>query len=75
MNTFSRLRNELTVVNVKNGKVVLCNNRIVIPKSLQLKIVLLAHEGHQGIVKTKQLLREKVWFVGIDKQVEELCKS
>lgn len=30
----------------------------------------LAHEGHQGIVKTKSLLREKVWFPGIDRLVE-----
>ena len=27
------------------------------------------------MVKTKQLLREKVWFPGIDKQVEHLVKS
>ena len=32
----------------------------------------LAHEGHQGIVKTKQLLREKVWFPKIDQEVESL---
>lgn len=30
----------------------------------------LAHRGHQGIVKTKQLLREKVWFPGIDSLVD-----
>ena len=26
----------------------------------------LAHEGHQGITKTKALLREKVWFQRIN---------
>ena len=31
----------------------------------------LAHTGHQGIVKTKRLLREKVWFPGIDRMVKE----
>ena len=31
----------------------------------------LAHEGHQGIVRTKQLLREKVWWPGIDHDVQE----
>ena len=30
----------------------------------------LAHHGHQGMVKTKQLLREKVWFPGIDNLVK-----
>ena len=32
----------------------------------------IAHEGHQGIVKTKQLLREKIWFPQIDEEVKEL---
>ena len=32
----------------------------------------LAHEGHQGLVKTKQLIREKVWFPGIDKEVKQV---
>ena len=32
----------------------------------------IAHEGHQGLVKTKQLLREKTWFPGIDENVKKL---
>ena len=32
--------------------------------------VKLAHEGHRGLSKTKALLRSKVFFVGIDKMVE-----
>jgi len=35
----------------------------------------LAHGGHQGIVKTKQLIRDKVWFPGIDKLAEEKVKN
>jgi hypothetical protein len=31
--------------------------------------------GHQGIVKTKSLLREKVWFPGIDKTVATLVQD
>ena len=27
--------------------------------------------GHQGIVKTKTLIRSRVWYPGIDKQVED----
>ena len=34
----------------------------------------MAHQGHQGIVKTKALIRSKVWFVGIDKAVEDMVK-
>ena len=35
----------------------------------------LAHEGHQGIVKTKQLIREKVWFPKIVHEVQCLLSS
>ena len=33
----------------------------------------LAHEGHQGIVKTKYRLWSNVWWPGMDKEVEQLC--
>ncbi|CAB4027077.1 Retrovirus-related Pol poly from transposon, partial [Paramuricea clavata] len=33
-----------------------------------------AHKGHQGIVKTKQALRTKVWGPRIDKDAEEFIK-
>ena len=75
MNIFSRLREELTVRRLSNGSVLLRDNRLIIPKELQKKVIELAHQGHPGIVRTKSLLREKVWFPYIDKQVEELCKS
>ena len=39
---------------------------------MQVKAVALAHEGHLGIVKTKRILRSKLWFQGIDKMVEEV---
>ena len=35
----------------------------------------LAHEGHQGLVKTKALIRERVWFPGIDRLVEQTVES
>lgn len=48
---------------------------IVVPLSLQEKAVSLAHEEHQGIVKTKQLIHEKVWFPGIDRLVERRIET
>ena len=48
--------------------------RIVMPTILQDRAVNLAHEGHQGITKTKSLLRQKVWFPGIDKMTEAAIK-
>ena len=63
-----RLKDELAIT--KDG-LLLRGTKLVIPKKLQERVIELAHQGHQGIVKTKRLIREKVWFPGIDKQVEE----
>ena len=49
--------------------------RIIIPSKLRKQTLNLAHEGHQGIVKTKARLREKVWWPGIDRDAELLVKS
>ena len=75
VDTFSRMKNELTVVTVQHGEILLHDNRLVIPKDLQSRVIALAHQSHLGIVKTKQLLREKVYFPGIDKQVENVCQG
>ena len=48
------------------GQLVLRGSRIVIPKSLRPEVLRLAHEGHQGIVKTKERLRVKVWWPKMD---------
>ena len=65
------MREELMVI----GYVVLRGNRIVVPQGLRLHCVKLAHQGHQGIVKTKQRLRTKVWWPQLEKDVEKFCKS
>ena len=67
------MKDELTIN--ADFDLVLRNNRIVIPASLRERTVDIAHEGHQGVVKTKQLLREKVWFPGIDSIVERKIKQ
>ena len=61
---FKSIKDELTI---NSENVVLRGHRIVIPSALQQRAVDLAHDSHQGLVKTKALLREKVWFPGIDK--------
>nr|XP_034336132.1 uncharacterized protein K02A2.6-like [Crassostrea gigas] len=57
------------------GKVILRGTRIVIPTSLRERVLSAAHEGHQGITKTKQRLREKVWWPKIDSDAERVCKK
>ena len=42
---------------------------------MQKKAVDIAQESHQGIYKTKALLREKVWFSGIDELVKTTLES
>ena len=64
---FDPVFTELAVV----GGLVVRGARIVVPTALQERVVRLAHEGHQGITKTKEYLRARVWFPGLDRIVEE----
>ncbi|KAK7102592.1 hypothetical protein V1264_020788 [Littorina saxatilis] len=57
------------------GNLVLRGSRIIVPKKLRPRILALAHEGHLGIVGTKQNLRTKVWWPGMEKAAEKYCKS
>ena len=50
--------------------IILKDNRIVLPKVYHGIAVKLAHQGHQGLVKSKSLLRSKSFFIGMDKMVE-----
>ena len=68
---FKAVRNELIVL----GKLVLRGTRLVIPMKLRKQVLDLAHKGHQGIVKTKQRLRTKVWWPSIDRQAEQRCRT
>ncbi len=52
---FSKIREELTVNT--DSSIILRGTRIVLPLSLRKQAMEIAHEGHQGLVKTKQLLR------------------
>ena len=78
LQSYCRVGNEITVT--QDG-LLMKGQKIVIPNKLQQQVVDLAHEGHQGLVKTKALIREKVWFPGIDNMVTRTideciaCKS
>ena len=72
LTSMKSVRDELTV---HSDNILLRNNRIVLPKSLWQRAVNIAHEGHQGVAKTKAFLRSKVWFPGMDGVVEEAVKN
>lgn len=55
--------------------IVLWGDKIVMPRSLWTKVVDLAHQGHQGVEKTKARIRTKVWFPGVDQMVEAKVKG
>ena len=50
---------------------ILGGSKLVVLQELRAQVINLAHEGHQGIVRTKQFLRATTWFPGMDKLVEE----
>lgn len=66
------VRHEITVT---PDNIVLKANCIVIPSSLQDQVIKLAHQGHQGVTKTKALLRSKTWFPMINQKTEEAVKK
>ncbi|XP_062556732.1 uncharacterized protein K02A2.6-like [Armigeres subalbatus] len=59
----------------RSGNLVLRESRLVIPMALRKRILQLAHESHPGIGTMKRRLRQKVWWPGIDKDVERMIKS
>ena len=71
LNPYKRFKDELCM---RNG-IVLRRSRIVMPRILWQATLSNAHEGHQGIVRTKQMVRENVWWQGIAQQVETMVKA
>ena len=69
--SFMKLWCELSVTD----GLLLRQDRLIIPKTLQVQIVKAAHKGHLGIVNTKRLLRSKVWFQNLDKEVEREIRN
>ena len=65
---FEKIADEISIT---PGGLILKGARIFVPSTLQDRVIELAHEGHQGIVRTKQLLRSKVWFPKMDSAVEK----
>ncbi|OCT85606.1 hypothetical protein XELAEV_18023777mg [Xenopus laevis] len=50
-------------------------HRAVILTAPRPAVLRMAHEGHLGVVRTKQLCREAVWWPGIDNQIETLIRN
>jgi len=68
---FSRVKDELSI----NEGVVLRGDKIIIPTSLQDRLLRLAHTSHMGIAKTKSRIRQNYWWPEMDKQIEEFVRD
>lgn len=68
---FYKLRNELAATD----DLILRGSRLVAPALLRHRLVMLAHEGHQGIVCTKQRLRDLYWWPWMDESVTRFISS
>lgn len=53
----------------------LLGERIAIPESYRARLISLAHENHPGIIRTKQLLRDRYWWPCLDKHVESTVRN
>ena len=74
---YKRVWQELSIIDNILHK----GNKIVLPfaakhpegMSLRTKALHIAHEGHPGITAMKQHLRARLWFPGMDEEVEEFA--
>ena len=49
--------------------------RVIVPPALREKVLEELHSGHSGMTRMKSLARCHVWWLCLDKEVEEVCKS
>ena len=64
---YAKISDEFSLIR----NIIVRGDRVVIPKSLINRVIRLSHEGHQGIVKTKQFLRSIAWFLGMNNIIEK----
>lgn len=51
------------------------NNAVVIPPALRAKVLRILHLAHPGIVRTKALARNKLWWPSMSQDIETFCKN
>ena len=52
-----------------------CGRGICMPALLREKALRLAHEAHQGIVRSTQRLHASLFWLGMDSDIEEFCRN
>ncbi|XP_062537888.1 uncharacterized protein K02A2.6-like [Armigeres subalbatus] len=62
---YQAFRKELGIIK----GVIVRDERIILPDRLRTKALDIAHRGHPGIVTMRRILREKVWWPSMDRDV------
>ncbi len=65
------VRHELAV----ESPLIFRGNRLIVPVALRECLIHLAHEGHQGLVRTKEHLRELYWWPRMDGLVHTILSE
>ena len=71
---FAPFKNRNDELTIQSG-CLLWGNRIVIPSSLQRRVLEELHVSHPGITRMKQLARGYLWFPNIDAEIENFVKT
>lgn len=50
-------------------------DRVIPPTALRKRIIDLGHEGHPGIVRTKQRVRSRYWWPNMDREIEHYVRA
>ncbi len=64
-------QNELSIIE----GCLLWGSRVIVPKPYQEAVLTQLHEGHQGIVRTKNLARMYVWWPGLTKDIDRRIRQ
>ena len=64
-------KEELNVIDDVIDGILYKGQRIVIPKRMRAESLQVLHQAHQGIVKSKQLARDLIYWPGIGSQIED----
>ncbi|UYV68351.1 K02A2.6-like [Cordylochernes scorpioides] len=68
---FYKCKDELSIFD----NLILKGSRILLPSKLIKRVLRIAHETHQGMTRTKQLLREKYFWINMDFDIENLIRN
>jgi transposase InsO family protein len=56
-------------------EIIFKGDRVVIPKTMRQRVLEIVHEGHLGIVMSKQLARDSIYWPGMNSQIEDIVSK